>query len=203
MTDGRSLLRVAFGAHPPPSLSALVGGGSVARYGAGPILAADGAHRFYVAAGHAPARWPEALQALAPGAIPWLAEAPAGTRRVVDTDGQHAEVLLDDLHLDGSSIMCRVWTPRGEEAYRQVHTVPASFRRLTQLEGFGMLAHRQGVQEHLLWVPEGRTPERAAAALTLARSLGLVPDAFEGLVGAHIDGIEVRSDGGVFLTPVW
>jgi len=201
VTDPHALLDLAFGPDPPASILRLLGTDPVSRYGAGPILSAWDDHRFYIAARHAPERWHEALSALAPGAVDWLQDAPEGTRRVLDTDGRSAEVILDDLHLDGSNIMCRVWTPRGEESYRRVHAPPPSFRRLSELEGFGMLAHRQGTLEHLLWIPEGRTPERAEAAVALARALDLLPGAFPD--GASIDGIEVRSDGGVFLTPVW
>lgn len=198
------LLEVAFGARIPGNVRALVGNEPVEAFQAGPILSSSGRHRFYCCRSRHAGRFDTAVHDLVPEAGPWLAAAPRQVRRMLDTDGTFAEAFLDDLHLHGSDVVCHVVDQHQQRGtFRMIRHLPPAFQHLHPLLGLGNLAWRDGSVQHLLWVPE-RGPNRDARAHAIARELGLLVDAYLPLMerpGVGIDGIDIRSDGLIDLTP--
>jgi hypothetical protein len=173
----------------------------------GPILPTVGTPRLYLSWAGEKAAWLRRVRACFPGEAVdrFLAEVPAGCRRMVDTDGERAELYLDDLHQTGAAEMCRVL--RWPELQRSVIVAaPALPDVLVPLLGpfvalGGMLAERVGDGgPRALWVSEARwTDTVGQARAVLAQEHGLPPAyvAVEAAAAAHgfrayIDGIDAH-----------
>lgn len=199
-----ALLRSVFPDGVPDVLDAArVHQANPSEFGAGPIYSSSGRHRFYVADRHDPKAWESAVRGL--GAGPFLR--PCG-RRMLDTDGTHHEVYLDDLHqADGGSVMCEILClSDGERStVTLVEEVPERFEAYAALASLGRVALRDGAEPHLIWITEARHTGLLEECEALARSLFELPPAYDALRrarrGVYVDALDVLADGTLDLTP--
>ncbi|MCB9680996.1 MAG: hypothetical protein H6733_05940 [Alphaproteobacteria bacterium] len=151
---------------------------------AGPILVLDAPrpHRAFVASPAVPdgfaARVAHALRD--PAVDTFLAQAPAGTRAMVDTDGTSAVVYLDDLHdvdhdlagarpADGHELLCATLSTPGHVRTTVTrhgppprHLLSSTWQRRVDdllhagLTGIWAVAWAEGAVRGVLWINDGR-----------------------------------------------
>ena len=159
--------------------------------------------RLYLAWTGEPAAWTARVQARfpQPEVAAFLASVPGDCRRMIDTDGETAELYLDDLHLHGHPEMCRVLAV---PAMARSHIVlaeapPTALRPLLAplLAVGGMVAVREGgPTPRALWVSEARWKDRVGVAREALRAAGLLPPAVDALDAALAPlGLQVYVDG--------
>ena len=180
------------------------------RFDLGVLLSTSGHHRAYVADRVAPDHWEATVRAQLPGVGRLLDAAPAGGRRMVDTDGaSFAEVYLDDLQESRPDLglMCLIWSATTGQLsrVRPVERVPSRFARWSALASLGKLAVRTGGgPPHLLWVTEARWSGAVAETTRLARALGALPPEWDTVCdrveGAYVDALDIHTDGTVDVT---
>lgn len=204
----------------PPVVQDLVGTVADARaedFAVGPIFGWDAPRRPRVAvADSASPDWEATVRRSWPGAGPLLDAAPAGCRRMVDTDGHNAIVYLDDLQehgltWQGRPLMCLTWSSRSgqRETYTRHERLPAGapvdVGPLADAGGVWGVRWQKRRPVGLLWVSEARWRESWDEANAALSCLGrcpawerasvwldgqgwqAYPDAVELLVGGRID----------------
>lgn len=211
LTDPRLtvLLDAAFPDSRPPLLGALGAAHHVpARFDVGVLVCSAGGHRVYLADRPDPAAWDRAVRAAAPGASRLLNAAPAGCRRMVDTDGQTHEVYLDDLQAvrPDLGLMALVWSSASERVSRVrfVSSLPPAFASCTALAG-GRLAIRTGDgPAHLLWVSEAAHTGDVAGSWSRAEAAVALPPLVRALrarvPGLYVDALDLHATGQVDVT---
>lgn len=194
----------------------------------GPIFPFDAERgpRVAMADGADPARWERVVRARWPGVDGLLAQAPAGCRRMVDTDGREAVVYLDDLQVQGVPspdwlphvLMCQTWSSAdGAPGFLSRHDEDprpllseALVRRAAALEGAPgawsvRWAERRPVS--LLWISEARWRRNPDEALERLARVGR-SEAWEATAAwlaergmlAYPDAVEVFEDGRIDVT---
>jgi hypothetical protein len=184
-----------------------VAGPLLGEFKLGPILPTAGPPRLYLSWAGEKAAWLRRVRVAFPGEAVdrFLAEVPAGCRRMVDTDGERAELYLDDLHQTGAAEICRVlgWPGLERSVIVPAAALPGALEPLLGpfVARGGMLAERVGPGgPRALWVSEARWRETLGEArAVLEREHGLPPRyaAVEAAAAAHgfrayIDGIDAH-----------
>ena len=229
----RAWLRLLFPGGVPVALDELVDAGLWERlledYKVGPVFALGGtATRLQVSDEGECERWLAWVRAHADhvGLESFLASAPDGTRRMVDTDGHEHIVFLDDLQEvlgggeDGVAMCATLAVPSGRRGLYSRHTAPPELGLpwsplLEVVAGVGGAGLWGVKREHdrvtgLLWVSEARwrrSPRRALRVLAAAEALygshpgwhALQRRAARDRVLVYPDSIELR-DGQAWVT---
>lgn len=203
------LLEAAFGSNPPRLLQELLTPRhDPTAFDVGVLVCSSGQHRVYLADTPDPAAWTHAVRQAAPGVERLLGAAPAGVRRMVDTDGHTHEVYLDDLHAvrPDLGLMALVWASASGalSRVRFVTDLPTGFDKQAALAGQRLALRTGDGHRHLLWVSEAAHKgdcagswRRAEAAISLP---ALAQQLRERVPGLYVDALDIEEDGRVAVT---
>lgn len=203
------LLEAAFGGRLPPLVETLLTPQhDPAAFDAGVLLCSSGRHRVYLADRPDPTAWTQAVRGAAPGVERLLSAAPAGVRRMVDTDGETHEVYLDDLQVPRPDLglMAIVWSSASRALSRVqfVEHLPRGFGEQEALAGDRLAVRTGDGRPHLLWVSEAAHTGDCAGSWARAEAATPLPALAlhlrDTVPGLYIDALDLTEGGPVAVT---